>query len=227
VTRILVIDDEPTLLSTIQFNLGREGYDVLTASNGEDALTAARASPPDIIILDLMLPGMHGFELCRVLRKETNVPILVLTARSEEIDKVVALELGADDYITKPFSMKELVARVRARLRRADESPPSEQGETLVAGEIVVDIGRREATRNGEPLDLKRREFELLVLLMRARGRVLTREELLRNVWGYEPFGETRTVDVHIGRLRRKIERDPDQPAHILTLRGVGYSFNG
>jgi len=225
-TRILVVDDEPNLLSTIQFNLGREGYDVLTATTGEGALDAARETLPDLIILDLMLPGMHGFEICRVLRRETSVPILILTARSDEIDKVVALELGADDYITKPFSMKELIARVRARLRRAEESPPLDPAEVLSAGGIVVDLNRREATRNGDRLELKRREFELLVLLMRARGRVLTREEMLRNVWGYEPFGETRTVDVHIGRLRRKIEDNPDQPAHIITMRGIGYSFN-
>jgi len=226
-TRILVVDDEPTLLSTMQFNLGREGYDVLTATNGEGALAAAREALPDLIILDLMLPGMHGFEICRVLRRETSVPILILTAKSDEIDKVVALELGADDYITKPFSMKELIARVRARLRRAEESPPLDPAEVLSAGSIVVDLNRREATRNGDRLELKRREFELLVLLMRARGRVLTREEMLRTVWGYEPFGETRTVDVHIGRLRRKIEDDPQQPAHIITMRGIGYAFNG
>jgi DNA-binding response OmpR family regulator len=226
-TRVLVVDDEPTLISTIRFNLGREGYDVLTAGDAETALTTARQGSPDLIILDLMLPGMHGFELCRALRKETSVPILVLTAKSDEIDKVVALELGADDYITKPFSMKELIARVRARLRRAEESPSLEPAEVLTFGSIVVDLNRREATRNGARLDLKRREFELLVLLMRSRGRVLNREELLRSVWGYEPFGQTRTVDVHIGRLRRKIEDDPDQPTHIITMRGIGYSFNG
>jgi len=226
-TRVLVVDDEPTLISTIRFNLGREGYDVLTAGDAVTALTIARQGSPDLIILDLMLPGMHGFELCRVLRKETSVPIIILTAKSDEIDKVVALELGADDYITKPFSMKELIARVRARLRRAEESPSLDPAEILTSGSIVVDLNRREATKNGARLDLKRREFELLVLLMRSRGRVLTREELLRSVWGYEPFGETRTVDVHIGRLRRKIEDDPEQPAHIITMRGIGYSFNG
>ena len=174
-----------------------------------------------------MLPGMHGFELCRALRKETSVPIIILTAKGDEIDKVVALELGADDYITKPFSMKELIARVRARLRRAEENPSSDLGEVLTSGDVVVDLNRREATKNGKPLDLKRREFELLVLLMRTRGRVVTREELLRSVWGYEPFGKTRTVGVQIGRLRRKIEDDPDQPTHIITMRGIGYSFNG
>jgi DNA-binding response OmpR family regulator len=225
-TSILVVDDEPTLLSTMHFNLSREGYDVLTARDGEEALSSARSALPDLIILDLMLPGMDGFELCRVLRKKTSVPILVLTAKSDEIDKVVALELGADDYITKPFSMKELIARVRARIRRTEESPRPDPAEVLTAGDIVVDLNRREATRNGARLDLKRREFELLALLMRTRGRVLTREELLRSVWGYEPFGETRTVDVHIGRLRRKIEEDPDRPAHIVTVRGIGYSFN-
>jgi two-component system alkaline phosphatase synthesis response regulator PhoP len=225
-TRVLVVDDEPTLLSTMRFNLGAEGYDVLTAADAESALEAARQGSPDLIILDLMLPGMHGFEVCRVLRKETNVPIIILTAKTDEIDKVVALELGADDYMTKPFSMKELIARVRARLRRSEESAVAEQDEVLRAGDIVVDVSRREASKNGSTLELKRREFELLVLLMRSRGRVLTREELLRSVWDYEPYGETRTVDVHIGRLRRKIEADPEHPVHIITSRGIGYSFN-
>ncbi len=225
-TRVLVVDDEPTLLSTMRFNLGKEGYEVLTAADGESALTTARQGSPDLIILDLMLPGMHGFELCRVLRRETGVPILILTAKTDEIDKVVALELGADDYMTKPFSMNELIARVRARLRRAEDRAPDDPAELLSTNEITVDLNRREATKNGKRLDLKRREFELLVLLMRGRGRVLTREELLREVWGYQAFGETRTIDVHIGRLRRKIEDDPDRPTYIITRRGIGYSFN-
>jgi DNA-binding response OmpR family regulator len=225
-TRVLVVDDEATLLSTMRFNLGKEGYEVLTAADAESALKAARQGSPDLIILDLMLPGMHGFEVCRVLRKETNVPIMILTAKTEEIDKVVALELGADDYITKPFSMKELIARVRARLRRSEEVAIPDADEILKGGDIVLDLRRREASKNGASLNLKRREFELLALLIRSRGRVLTREELLRGVWGYEPFGATRTVDVHIGRLRRKIESDPDHPTHIITTRGIGYSFN-
>jgi DNA-binding response OmpR family regulator len=227
-TRVLVVDDEPTLLSTMRFNLGKEGYEVLTAADAESALKAARQGSPDLIILDLMLPGMHGFEVCRVLRKETNVPIMILTAKTDEIDKVVALELGADDYITKPFSMKELIARVRARLRRSEESAAPDPDELLKGGDIVLDLRRREASKNGARLylKLKRREFELLALLIRSRGRVLTREELLRGVWGYELFGATRTVDVHTGRLRRKIESDPDHPTYIITTRGIGYSFN-
>jgi DNA-binding response OmpR family regulator len=225
-TRVLVVDDELTLLSTMRFNLGKEGYEVLTAADAESALKAARQGSPALIILDLMLPGMHGFEVCRVLRKETNVPIMILTAKTDEIDKVVALELGADDYITKPFSMKELIARVRARLRRSEEVAAPNPDEILEGGDIVLDLRRREASKNGTRLSLKRREFELLALLIRNRGRVLTREELLRGVWGYEPFGATRTVDVHIGRLRRKIEADPDHPTHIITTRGIGYSFN-
>lgn len=224
--RVLVVDDEPTLLSTMRFSLGREGYEVLTAADAESALKAAREGSPNLIILDLMLPGMHGFEVCRVLRKETNVPIMILTAKTDEIDKVVALELGADDYITKPFSMKELIARVRARLRRSEEVAALDPEEILKGSDIVLDLRRREASKNGARLNLKRREFELLALLIRSRGRVLTREELLRGVWGYEPFGATRTVDVHIGRLRRKIESDPDHPTHIITTRGIGYSFN-
>lgn len=226
-TRVLVVDDEPTLLTTIRFSLSREGYDVLTSVNAEDALEMARGGSPDLIILDLMLPDMHGFEVCRVLRRESAVPIIILTAKTDEIDKVVALELGADDYMTKPFGMKELIARVRARLRRAGDNIPDDQSEMLTAGRVTVDLRRREATKDGVSLDLKRREFELLVLLMRRRERVVTREELLREVWGYEPYGETRTVDVHVGRLRRRIEDDPEHPTHIITHRGIGYIFNG
>ena len=222
---ILVVDDEPTLLATVKFNLEREGYAVTTASAGEAGIAAARRDSPDLVILDLMLPGMHGFEVCRVLRKETSVPIILLTARDEEVDKIVGLELGADDYITKPFSMKELVARVRARLRRANEDPVNST-QPLVAGTLKLDLARREATRSGRTLHLKPKEFELLAFLMRNRGRVVSRNQLLEAVWRYDGFDQTRTVDVHVGRLRSKIEGDHGS-AMIITVRGAGYRFEG
>jgi DNA-binding response OmpR family regulator len=223
--RILVVDDEATLLATVRFNLEREGFAVSTASAGEDGISLARRDGPDLIILDLMLPGMHGFEVCRVLRKETSVPIILLTARDEEVDKIVGLELGADDYITKPFSMKELVARVRARLRRVQETAGS-GSQPLVAGPLKLDLARREATRAGAALHLKPKEFDLLAFLMRNRGRVLSRNQLLHAVWRYDGFDQTRTVDVHVGRLRDKIE-DAQQFARIVTVRGAGYRFEG
>lgn len=223
-SRILVVDDEPTLVATVKFNLEKEGYEVVAASDGEQALSSVRASMPDLVILDLMLGNMHGFEVCRAIRKESDVPIVILTARTEEFDKVVGLELGADDYVTKPFSMKELLARVRARLRRREEAPGEQ---VLTAGPIVVDLLRREATRQGESLSLKPKEFDLLVCLMRNKGRLLTRGQLLESVWHYDGFDTTRTVDVHIGRLREKIEERPSSPAWIITVRGSGYRFAG
>jgi DNA-binding response OmpR family regulator len=225
--RILVVDDEPTLVATLTFNLEKEGYEVIAASDGGQALEAVRASFPDLVILDLMLGEMHGFEVCRTLRKESNVPILILTARTDEVDKIVGLEIGADDYMTKPFSMKELLARVRARLRRRDGPPTSEREQVLTAGPIRVDLLRREATRDGEPLPLKPKEFDLLVCLMQNRGRLLTRGQLLEAVWHYDGFDQTRTVDVHIGRLREKIEERPSNPGWIITVRGSGYRFAG
>ena len=202
----------------------KEGYDVVAASDGEQALASVRASMPDLVILDVMLGNMHGFEVCRAIRKESDVPIVILTARTEEVDKVVGLELGADDYMTKPFSMKELLARVRARLRRREDAPGEQ---VLTAGSIRVDLLRREATRQGAPLSLKPKEFDLLVCLMRNKGRLLTRGQLLESVWHYDGFDQTRTVDVHIGRLREKIEERPSSPACIITVRGIGYRFAG
>ncbi len=204
----------------------KEGYEVIAASDGAQALEAVRAAFPDLVILDLMLGEMHGFEVCRTLRKESNVPILILTARTDEVDKIVGLEIGADDYMTKPFSMKELLARVRARLRRR-EDPVTSEREVLTAGPIRVDLLRREATRAGEPLALKPKEFDLLVCLMQNRGRLLTRGQLLEAVWHYDGFDQTRTVDVHIGRLREKIEERPSNPGWIITVRGSGYRFAG
>lgn len=223
-SRILVVDDEPTLVATVKFNLEKEGYDVVAASDGEEALASVRASTPDLVILDLMLGSMHGFEVCRAIRKESDVPIVMLTARTEEVDKVVGLELGADDYMTKPFSMKELLARVRARLRRREDAPGEQ---VLTARPLCVDLLRREVTRHGDPLSLKPKEFDLLVCLMRNKGRLLTRGQLLESVWHYDGFDTTRTVDVHIGRLREKIEERPSSPAWIITVRGSGYRFAG
>jgi DNA-binding response OmpR family regulator len=225
--RILVVDDETTLLATLRFNLEREGYEVITATGGGDALELAERERPDLVLLDLMLPGMHGFEVCRALRKHTSIPIVILTARTEEVDRVVGLELGADDYITKPFSMVELVARVRACLRRAAEFRAADESHLLSSDALSVDLGKREAALRGIPLDLKTKEFDLLVTLMQNRGQTLTRDQLFLRVWRYESLGSSRTVDVHIGRLRRKIEDDSDRPVRIVTVRGAGYRFEG
>jgi two-component system OmpR family response regulator len=222
---VLVVEDEPTLVATLRYNLEREGHRVLTAADGEAGLSLARSQHPDLVLLDLMLPGMSGLELCRILRRESTVPILMLTARAEETDKVVGLELGADDYVTKPFSMRELIARVGALLRRAELAPPTER-EVIVAGDLQVDLRRREASRDGKQLQLKPKEYELLVFLLKNRGRAFTRDQLLNQVWGYDFAGDTRTVDVHVSWLRQKIETQPSKPVRLITVRGVGYRFD-
>jgi DNA-binding response OmpR family regulator len=224
--KILVVDDEPTLVATLRYTLEREGFEVITASDGDSALSAARLSNPDLLLLDLMLPGMSGLEVCRILRREMTVPILMLTAKTDEVDKVVGLEMGADDYVTKPFSMRELVARVRALLRRAETAPPS-QTEVLTAGDLQVDSQKRQALRKGQTLPLKPKEYDLLVHFLRNHGRAFTREQLLNQIWGYDFLGDSRTVDVHIRWLREKIEDDPGKPARLITVRGVGYRFDG
>ncbi|HLF76117.1 MAG TPA: response regulator transcription factor [Dehalococcoidia bacterium] len=221
---VLVVDDEPTLVATVKYNLERDGYQVLTAGDGEQAMSLARSRRPDLVILDLMLPVMDGLEVCRLLRRESSLPILMLTAKAEEVDKVVGLEMGADDYLTKPFGMRELVARVRALLRRTEATP---EVESLVSGDLMVDLRRRQAFRGGEPLDLKPKELELLMFLVRSRGRAFTREQLLRDVWGYDFFGDSRTVDVHVRWLRQKIETEPAKPVRLVTVRGTGYRFEG
>ena len=226
VKTILVVDDEPTLVATLKYNLERESFRVLEAADGEAALEAARTGRPDLIVLDLMLPGLSGLEVCRILRKETRVPIIMLTAKDAEVDKVVGLETGADDYVTKPFGMPELMARVRALLRRAQ--PGAEEALDVVeSGDLRVDLIRREVQRGGSPLRLKPRELDLLGFFMRRRGRAFSREELLKQVWGYEFADDTRTVDVHVRWLRQKIEPDPAQPSRLITVRGVGYRFEG
>ncbi len=223
--KILIVDDEQTLVATLKYNLERENLQVYTASDGEQALETTRSSNPDLIILDLMLPGVSGLEVCRILRKETDVPVLMLTARDSEVDNVVGLELGADDYVTKPFGMQELLARVRALLRRG--AGPRQTGDTVVSGDLRVDLVRREVKRGDEAVHLKPKEFDLLLFLMRHPGRAYTREELLNDIWGYEFAGDTRTVDVHVRWLRQKIEEAPSQPTRLVTVRGTGYRFEG
>jgi two-component system OmpR family response regulator len=202
--KILIVEDDPNLLATLKYNLLKESYDVITAVDGSQALEVARSETPGLIILDVMLPKLSGFEVCCIIRREMTVPILMLTARTEEVDKVVGLEIGADDYMTKPFSMRELVARVRAMLRRAsmaEVQTPDEQA-SLKIGDIEIDAGRHQAHRRGSPLDLTPKEYDLLVFLARNKGFVFSREQLLDKVWGYDYAGDTRTVDVHIRWLR-------------------------
>ena len=228
---ILVVDDELTLQETIAFQLTRQGYEVVTSADGEDALDKARVQRPDLIILDIMLPKLDGFEVCRILRQEMNTPILMLTARDDEIDRVVGLEVGADDYLTKPFSMRELLARVNALLRRVrlikeDAIVVKEQdSEVLRIGGLVIDLNRHEIRRNNEVINLKPKEYELLICLAKHPGRVYSREMLLEQIWGWEYIGNSRTVDVHIRWLREKIEDDPANPRHLITVRSAGYRF--
>jgi len=228
---ILVVDDELTLQETIAFQLTRQGYEVVTSADGEDALDKARIQRPDLIILDIMLPKLDGFEVCRILRQEMNTPILMLTARDDEIDRVVGLEVGADDYLTKPFSMRELLARVKALLRRVrlikeDAIVVKEQdSEVLRIGGLVIDLNRHEIRRNNEVINLKPKEYELLICLAKHPGRVYSREMLLEQIWGWEYIGNSRTVDVHIRWLREKIEDDPANPRHLITVRSAGYRF--
>jgi DNA-binding response OmpR family regulator len=235
--KILVVEDEPTLIDTLDYSLRRQGYTVVTATDGRAAVEAARKERPELIVLDIMLPGLDGFEVCRILRQEMSVPILMLTARTEEIDKIVGLEVGADDYLTKPFSMRELVARIKALLRRvrldreeaAAESSvmPDVVTERMVFGDLVIDLGRREVTCRGESFHLKPKEFDLLVYFARNRGIVLTRDLILERLWGWEYDGGSRTVDVHVRWLREKIEQDPSNPTRLVTVRSIGYRFEG
>jgi len=227
--KILVVEDDRNLLDTLRFNLRKEGYEVVTAIDGAEALDVARREKPDLIILDIMLPKMSGFEVCRILRREMIVPILMLTAKTEETDKIVGLEIGADDYMTKPFSMRELLARVGAMLRRAKmiEMQPEPRQALLKVGDIEVDIARHKASRGVTVLELTPKEFDLLAFLARNKSLVFSRDHLLEKVWGYDFAGDTRTVDVHIRWLRRKIEADPNNPEHLITVRGTGYKLEG
>lgn len=222
--RILIVEDEETIAESVAYNLRQEGFQVETVGDGATALRRALTQPPDLILLDLMLPSIDGLEVCRTLRQRGKFPIIMLTAKSEETDKVVGLEMGADDYVTKPFSMKELLARVRAVLRRASERA-EEKTTVLRAGPLEVDTDRFQVTLRGQPVEIALKEFRLLETLLRHRGRVLTREQLLEEVWGDSEYRDAHTIDVHIRWLRTKIEEDPSHPRWILTVRGVGYKF--
>lgn len=222
--KILVVDDERTLVKGMKFNLENEGYQVETGSDGEEAVEKARVGQFDLIILDLMMPRIDGLQACMKIREFSNVPIIMLTARSEDTDKIIGFECGADDYITKPFNILEVKARIRALLRRAGQTAQQERvANRLARGSIVIDTDERSAWRDGQPVDLTAKEFDLIELLMRNPGRVYSRENLLNQVWGYEYIGEYRTVDVHVRRLREKLEPDPANPEYILTKWGVGY----
>ncbi len=224
---VLVVEDEENLLAALRYNLEHDGHSVLTAADGAKGLETARAVSPDLIILDVMLPGLDGLEVCRILRRESDAPILMLTAKGEEIDRVVGLELGADDYVAKPFSMRELMARVRALMRRPRSRTAGPRGETLQAGPLMLDTEAHSARLGGEELRLKPREFDLLALFMRNPGRAFTRDQILERLWGHDYIGDVRTVDVHVRWLREKIEAEPSAPARIITIRGVGYRFEG
>ncbi|HAZ22525.1 MAG TPA: DNA-binding response regulator [Firmicutes bacterium] len=222
--RILVIDDETALVESICFNLEREGFQTFSSYNGIDGLEAIQTVKPDLIVLDLMLPGLDGLEICRRVRKSEDIPIIMLTAKESEVDRILGLELGADDYVTKPFSMRELMARVKSVLRRFQVA--ANGPDVLISGDVSLNKATREVTTRGTDVTLSVKEFDLLAMLMLNSGRVLTREILLDGVWGADFFGEPRTVDVHIRWLREKIEEDPANPKYIHTVRGVGYRFN-
>ncbi len=241
-SRILLVEDDVTLRETVEYNLRHQGYDVHTADDGYKALDTARREQPDLMVLDVMLPGIDGFEVCRILRKETNLPILMLTARTEEVDRVVGLEMGADDYLIKPFSMRELMARVKALLRRVelireDLAAAQQEGtsardealrtETLAFGDLEIDQTRREVRLAGAPVRLKPKEFDLLLFLARNKGIALSRDLILERVWGWTFDGNSRTVDVHVRWLREKVEPDPAAATRIVTVRGIGYRFDG
>ncbi len=223
--KILVVDDESAILQTLRFNLERSGYAVCTASDGRSAISTAAREQPDLIVLDIMLPVVDGVEVCKEIRKHSGVPIIMLTAKDQEIDKVLALELGADDYVTKPFSLYELLARIRARLRRQLPIELQAHEEPLIAGDITLDPARHLLTVRGEEVTVAPKEFALLWLFMENSGRVVTRQTILDKVWGYDFEGEQQTVSVHVRWLREKIERDPRNPRHILTVRSRGYMF--
>jgi len=223
--RILVVEDEEALADSVRYNLEREGYAVSVATDGRDAIERFRHESPSLVILDLMLPELSGLDVCRIIRAESDVPIIMVTAKDSEADKVTGLELGADDYVTKPFSVRELVSRVRANLRRVRPQPAVPADEIISGGPIRMDVARHEVVVRGEVVPLPPKEFELLEALLRRRGRLLTRDFLIEEVWGADYYGDTRTLDVHVKRLRRKLELDPHQPVHLVTVRGLGYKF--
>ncbi|MBT3338424.1 MAG: response regulator transcription factor [Anaerolineae bacterium] len=233
--KILVVEDEPALQETIAYNLKKQGYEVEIVGDGHAALEAARKLTPDLLLLDIMLPGLDGFEITRILRRGMNIPIIMLTARDDEIDRVVGLEMGADDYLTKPFSMRELMARVKAQLRRSrlhkeelqEHIKEASPQEALIFNNLIINTTRHEVTLNKEVLILKPKEYELLLFFAEHRGQMLSRELILERVWGWDYVGDSRTVDVHIRWLRKKIEADPSKPERLITVRGGGYRFEG
>lgn len=227
---ILIIEDEQKINDILAFSLGKSGYKTISAFDGVQGLEMALSENPDLILLDIMLPGLDGWEVCKKIRETSQVPIIMLTAREDEVDKVLGLELGADDYITKPYSMRELTARVKANLRRsaaaiAPKQEPESQ-DTINSGELSINVERYEVSKGGNVVDITLREFELLKFLATQPNKIFSREKLLENVWGYEYYGDVRTVDVTVRRLREKIEDDPSMPRYIITKRGVGYYFN-
>lgn len=224
--KILVVEDEPNMVAGLRDNFEFEGYDVITARDGIEGLERALQESPDVVVLDVMMPRMSGLEVCRQLRvKRPTIPIIMLTARGQEVDKVVGLELGADDYVTKPFSIRELLARVKAILRRTAVLPKQQEQHSF--GDVEVDLHRRRVVRSGKPLDISSKEFELLQYFICHSGETLSRDRLLEDVWGYENYPTTRTVDTHLVRLRQKLEPDPEQPQYFLTVHGTGYRFVG
>jgi two-component system response regulator RegX3 len=223
-TRILVVEDEESLADTLRYNLEREGFLVSVAGDGRRALERFGAEQPSLVILDLMLPEMSGLDVCRQIRQVSDVPIVMVTAKDSEADKVTGLELGADDYVTKPFSIRELISRVRAHLRRAGMHGGTPD-EVLSGGPVQMDVARHEIRVDGELVDFTPKEFHLLETLLRRRGRLLTREFLISEIWGADYFGDTKTLDVHMKRLRQKVEEDPHHPTHLMTVRGLGYRF--
>ena len=229
--KILVVEDEENILEAIKYSLTSEGFDVYGAEDGEKGLEMARELVPDLVLLDVMLPKIDGFEVCRMLRKDMDLPVFMLSAKAEEIDRVVGLEIGADDYITKPFSMRELVVRVRNSLRRrslaSSENNSSDSKEIIKAGDLEIDLTSHVIKLSGENLEMKPREFDLLVMLASGKGRAFTRDQILERLWGHEYIGDIRTVDVHVRWIREKIEVDPGKPSRIVTIRGVGYRFDG
>jgi two-component system, OmpR family, response regulator RegX3 len=224
-TRVLLVEDEESFSDPLSYLLQQEGFDVTVAMTGPDALDAFDRQGADIVLLDLMLPGLSGTEVCRRLRTTSNVPVIMLTARDSEIDKVVGLEIGADDYVTKPYSTRELLARMKAVLRRRAAEPEAAEGAVLAAGPVRMDVDRHTVTVDGQPVQLPLKEFDLLELLLRHAGRVLTRGQLIDRVWGSDYVGDTKTLDVHVKRLRAKVEPDPGNPVHLVTVRGLGYKF--
>ena len=230
-SKILIVDDEKSIVDILSFNFKKEGYDVCTAYDGKEALEKVYVYDPDLILLDIMMPQMDGLQVCRKIREKMNTPIIMLTARAEEVDKVLGLELGADDYVTKPFGMRELMARVKANLRRSNHMGEEEayvhNGKMIRHENLIIDLDRYEVTKDGEILELTLREYELLKFLASQKGQIFSREILLEKVWGYEYYGDVRTVDVTIRRLREKVEDEPSKPEYILTKRGIGYYFIG